>query len=222
MTNKRYFQTTGGTKFREFGIITDVMVNEWGVWITNEEGEQIGMKKVYHDWVAVAQKAKRLVGFPAITETGGSGNSNEYFRDIYSNSFPNEILDFPEDAGHHAQTQIVWARVQREQAKYELHYERQRRIKLSEDVEHLTRSQREQQEAAVVEIDKVWDDWVADPDRTFHIVAAAYGSKKLPDKLDKAFALRLGINTLQKKHINVRVLKTHLQQQRAGGITRLR
>ena len=40
------------------------------------------------------------------------------------------------------------------------------------------------------------------------IVAALTVEKAIgPNKLDKAFALRLGINTLQKKHINVRVLK---------------
>ena len=54
----------------------------------------------------------------------------------------------------------------------------------------------------------MWDDWLKDdPNKVFRIVAAAGGARSLPDKLDKAFALRLGINTMKKKRINVIVKK---------------
>ena len=41
----------------------------------------------------------------------------------------------------------------------------------------------------------MYDNWQG-TDKTFLIVGAAYGHKPLPTKLDKSFAIRMGINTM--------------------------
>jgi hypothetical protein len=119
------------------------------------------------------------------------------------------ILDFPEDSGgDESKSKLVWARCRVEQLTYEKHYLREERMELREQIENLTRSQKEAQDAAAAKLDEVFDDWVKDdPNKVFNIVAAAYADKKLPDKLDKAFALRLGMDTMKKKRINVVVQK---------------
>ena len=205
MADKRYFVTDGGTKFREFGKLEKVETNDWGVLIYNDQGHRVGMIKRYYHWVSVALKAKRAIGSEVVIETGHSASTNDYFRDIYKN-FP-VILDFPEDAGQSAKTALTWARCRFEQAQYELHYEREQRIELKETIEQLTRSQKEAQDAAVKQLDEVWPEWEQDPDKVFCIVAAAAGGKDKPDKLDKAFALRLGIDTMKVKRLNVKVLE---------------
>ena len=61
--------------------------DSWGVTIVNEDGHSVGMRNIYQRWANVAQKAQSLVGKPVVIETGGSSSSDQYFRDIYSNSW---------------------------------------------------------------------------------------------------------------------------------------
>ena len=211
MTNRRYFQTTGGTKFREFGVLETVDTNSWGLHITNTEGHQVGMKKIYYDWANVALKAKRAIGSSVIIETGRSGDTHSVFRDIYTSGdgiLGTDIMDFPDDTGDEGKSKLLWARCRVEQLTYERHYLREEKMELRDKIENLTRSEKEAQDAAAAKLNEVFDDWLKDdPNKVFRIVAAAAGDKKLPDKLDKAFALRLGVNTMKKKRINVIVKK---------------
>lgn len=199
----RFFQTQGGTKFREFGVLEKVERNDWGIHLYNQHGFSVGMKKIYYSWASVYQKAEQLRGSNVVIETGGSASSQDYFRDIYADNPGNPLLKVPEDAGDDSASALVWARVRNEQLAYELASEREQHTELQDRYQQLTRSQREEQDVSTKLLDEVWPEWEAKPQRTFLLVAAAYGGKKKPDKLDKAFALRLGINTMQMKHINV-------------------
>ena len=206
----RFFQTNGGTKFREFGVLAEVKVDDWGVHIYNEEGYCVSMKKVYMYWANVAVKAQSLVGNPVLIETGGSAQSSSYFRDIYNNSF--STLDFDEKFEKHEEThsiisQLVWARVQKEEANYQLSVTKELYNNLQSQVEEMTAAEKKEAETATEALDAVWPQWEADKNKRFMIVGASYNNKPKPEKPDKSFAMRLGINTMKMKRIDVEVVE---------------
>jgi len=205
MSLGKLFTTTGGTKFRTFGTLEKVIVDDWGVHIYNQDGWSVGMKKVYMYWAHIAQKAERAIGKSVVIETGSSSSSSDYFRDLYVDN--PTILDFPEDAGPEAQSALVWARAHREEIGYQLYLAKEQNNELNVKWEELTASQKGEAETASLALDAVWDDFKADPNRRFMLVGAAYLNRDKPEKPDKAFALRLGLDTTKHKRINVKVLE---------------
>ena len=197
----RYFVNKFGVKFREFGVVADVTTDERYLNIYNTQGHVLRMIKSYYHWVRVGQKAKRAIGHEVVVETGASASSMEFFRDVYGNFPP--ILNIPEDAGEEAATKLVSARCRADDVDYRLMVAREELKEYKDALEQQSRSQKEQQEVSAKQLEAVWPSWEADPIKTFLIVASAYSSKSLPDKLDKAFALRLGIDTTKMKRINV-------------------
>jgi len=206
------FTTTGRTKFRIFGTLKRVVVDDWGVHIYNEADQRVSMKKVYAFWASVAQKALSAIDKTVLIETGYSSSSNDYFRDIYVDSghmmFGHaSILDFPDDAGENAKTALVWARTMREELSYRLQVMQEKNNELIDEMQELTVAQRGEADMASAALDKQWDELIAEPKRRFMLVGAAYLNRGKPEKPDKSFAIRLGIDTMKKKRINVEVLE---------------
>ena len=204
------YKTQGGTQLRKFGILKSVIVNDWGVHIYNQDDDSVSMKKVYTYWSHVAQKAQRAVDTEIIIETGHTGDSTLYFRDIYQNNadpFGRGILDFPEDAGPQARHELVFERTRREEGSYQHSVLKEKHNELLRQVDDLTVREKKESDASTAALDAQWDSLIAKPDRKFQIVGAAYLKRGKPEKPDKSFAIRLGINTTKKKHINVRLLE---------------
>ena len=207
MSSGRFFQTIHGTKFREFGILASVHTDSWGVTIVNEDGHSVGMRNIYQRWANVAQKAQSLVGSSVVIETGGSSSSTDYFRDIYSNSWPIFADVALDDPNQGLVGQVILARTGREENQYQAAMWKERYGQLREQLQELTAAEKKESEVASASLDDVWDSWQEDPDKTFLIVGAAYGHKPLPTKLDKSFAIRMGINTMKRKRIAVKVVE---------------
>jgi len=206
------FTTTGKTKFRIFGTLKRVEVDDWGVHIYNEADQRVSMKKVYAFWAGVAQKALSAIDKTVIIETGHTSSANDYFRDIYVDTSllmigNTGILDFPEDAGENARTELVWSRTMREELGYRLRVIQDKNNELVEEMQELTVAQRGEADMASAALDKQWDELIAEPKRRFMLVGAAYLNRGKPEKPDKSFAIRLGIDTMKKKRINVEVLE---------------
>lgn len=203
----KVFKTVHGTSFREFGILADVQVNKWGLVIVNEDGLLLGMSRIYYRWSSVAQKAQSLIGKSVITETGAGASSADYFRDIYSDRWPifaNVDLD---DPNQKLVSSLILARTQREDNQYQAALWKERYGQLREQLQELTEAEKKESEVASASLNDVWESWEKDPNVTLLIVGAAYGRKPLPTKLDKSFAIRMGIDTMRRKRIDVRVLE---------------
>ena len=73
---KRSYTTASGLQFREFGVLREVKIDEWGVRLIGEDElvDNVGMKKIYGGWARVALKAEDAIGQEVVIETGSSGN----------------------------------------------------------------------------------------------------------------------------------------------------
>lgn len=201
------FINENGTQYREFGILKKVEITEWGLLIYNDQDICVGMKKVYYHWAGIAQKAQSLLEKPVLIETGHSSSADEYFRDIYHN-FP-EVLNFLDTKSlidKTVGTQLVFARTNLEDVKYKLMVSEETRLSLKEQLENVPKKEKHEAEIATAKLDQVWESFESDPERRFVILGSAFGDGCSPTKTDKAFALRLGIDTTKRKRINVKIL----------------
>ena len=96
------------------------------------------MRNIYQRWANVAQKAQSLVGIPIVIETGGSSSSDQYFRDIYSNSWPIFADVELDDPNQGLVGQVILARTGRRRTNCQAALWKERYGRLREQLQELT------------------------------------------------------------------------------------
>lgn len=203
-------------KFREdtyavFGVLKGVMSEGKYLRITNDKGITASMSKQYYSWKAKEVRLKQLIDHAIVTRTGAGWHPQEWFSSVYPLRSV-DITNIADDAGPQAQEQLIktkiafyetkrWYEHQLNQTTEQLEEEAERYRK---ELEQLTPRERAELLGAAAELDKDWPNFVENPNRALGIIGAGYFGGKL-GHIDKYFAMRLGIDTTQRKRIQVEI-----------------
>lgn len=197
--------------YAEFGRLKEVNSEGNYLQITNDKGITSSMSKRYYSWKAKEVRLRKLIDHFIVTRTGAGWHPQEWFSSVYPLANVN-IRNIASDAGPKAQEQIIktkiafyetkrWLESQLEQTAEQLEEEAERYRK---ELEQLTPRERAELLGAAAELDKEWPNFVENPNRALGIIGAGYFGGKL-GHIDKYFAMRLGINTTQRKRIQVNI-----------------
>ena len=210
--SKRHAYICGITKYSEFGVLEKVEHNDGWVTMYAEEGYVVHMKKIYTGWLHVYEKALKLIGKPIVYETGSSSSAADYYRDIYEDSPIKPMLRFPKDAGPSAQAQIILARAAASRRHTALEMLEEKAAdgaaeaeRLAAAVAVLEKKDYDEIAACAKQLDKEWDDWVANPHRKLLLQGAANHGGQV-QQLDRKMMLRLGIDVTEKRRLAVKVI----------------
>ena len=197
--------------YAEFGVLKEIMSEGNYLQIKNDKGIVCSMSKRYYSWKAKEARLKQLIDHAIVTRTGAGWNPTEWFSSVYPLANVN-IRSIASDAGPQAQEQIIktkiafyetkrWLEDQLNQTNEQMEEEAERYRK---ELEQLTPRERAELLGAAAELDKEWPNFVDNPNRALGIIGAGYHDGKL-GHIDKYFAMRLGINTTQRKRIQLNI-----------------
>lgn len=203
----------GIMKVTQFGVLKSVEHNDLG-WVTiiSEDGHSVQMKKIYAGWVGVYMKAQKMIGRPIVYETGSSAPAADYFRDIHEDNPHKPMLSFPENTSDEAKLEIILARLSSSQWKWENHKAQDRLTERLEQLEDqkarlqlLEKQDYDEVRSSAQQLDRDWDDWVANPQRKLLLQGAANHGGRI-QKLDRKFMLRLNIDISGSRNIPVTMI----------------
>lgn len=197
--------------YAEFGVLKEVISEGDYLHIKNDKGITCTMSKRYYSWKAKEVRLKQLIDQYIVTRTGPGWHPQEWFSSAYPLDSVN-IRSIADDAGPQAQEQIIktkiafyetkrWLEHQLNQTNEQLEEEAERYRK---ELEQLTPRERAELLGAADELDKEWHLFVEHPNRALGIVGAGYHGGKL-GHIDKYFAMRLGIDSTQRKRIQLNI-----------------
>lgn len=202
----------GIVKMTEFGVLKKVTHDDEWIYLTNETGQMIKMKKIYVDWLNVLMKAHEYLDKPVVFETGSTSPASTFFRDIYLDSAEIPILDVPDDAGPKAAAQCIIRLVGARREEWRVHILRERLKYRAEEIERqeaaiavLEKQDYDEIQAATQKLDKQWADWEKNPHIKLLIQGAANHGGMIQN-IDRKFMLRLRADVSQKRRIPVTVL----------------